>query len=442
MTTPPVRAKGAKSVPVPAATPSLDYAMHFWRTEATSPLRLAATSLGNMLLQFDSDSLPNPFLRMFAGMCDVAGLAGTTHARPDYGIRSVLVGNREFAVVEEVEDRRPFGDLLHFTKPGAPVQPKVLVVAPMSGHFATLLRATVRTMLSDHDVYITDWANARNVPLAAGRFGFAEYVAYCIRWLEKMGGRNHVLAVCQPAVAVLAAVALMSEDMNPALPRSMTLMAGPIDSRISPTRVNDLAKSRTIEWFERKLIETVPWPLAGHGRRVYPGVTQVAAFMSMNLQRHIAAQFTQVRNHIRGERAAAAAHRTFYDEYLAVMDLPAEFYLETVEQVFQRHDLPRGQMMCHGRPVDLNAIRHTFLFTVEGEQDDICAIGQTQVALDLCSRLRQSMKRQHLQTGVGHYGVFSGRRWNQEVYPLVREVIDATTPSGRNTVIGKTSSFF
>jgi len=368
-------------------------------------------------------------LRTAAGLCGVAGLVGTTHARPDYGIRSVMVGNRETEVVEEVADRRPFGNLLRFAKPDAPAQPKVLVAAPMSGHFATLLRATIRTMLGDHDVYITDWGNARDVPLSAGRFGFAEYVAYVIGWLEKMGGRNHVLAVCQPAVAVLAAVALMGEDTNHALPRSMTLMAGPVDSRISPTKVNDLAQSRTIEWFEEKLIETVPWPLAGAGRRVYPGVTQVAAFMSMNLHRHIAAQFTHVRNHIRGEWAAADAHRTFYDEYLAVMDLPAEFYLETVEQVFQKHHLPRGVMMCRGRQIDLNAIRRTFLFTVEGEQDDICAIGQTQAVLDLCTGLSQSLKRQHLQTGVGHYGVFSGRRWTQEVYPLVREVIGATTPS-------------
>jgi poly(3-hydroxybutyrate) depolymerase len=382
------------------------------------------------LQQADSAGFSNPWLRIMAGLADVAGLMGTTHTRPSYEIDRVMVGNREVEVVEEVVDTLPFGQLLHFTKPGAPPQPKVLVVAPMSGHFATLLRGTVRTLLGDHDVYITDWGNARDVPLSAGRFGFAEYVAYVIRWLEKLGGRNHVLAVCQPSVAVLAAVAIMGEDMNRALPRSMTLMAGPIDTRISPTTVNVLAQSHSIEWFERELIQVVPWPLAGHGRRVYPGHTQLTAFMSMNLQRHLGAQFTHVRNFVSGQWPSTTQHRNFYDEYLAVMDLPAEFYLETVEHVFQKHDLPLGRMHCGEREVNLDAVRHTFVFTVEGEQDDICSVGQTAAALDLCRGLRPSLKRQHLQTGVGHYGVFSGRRWTQEVYPMVREVIESTTPSG------------
>ena len=417
-------------MPRPQAEKSLDYISHFWRTEYSTPLRRASASLARMLVQADGPALPNPWLRSLAGLADVAALVGTTHTRPAYGIDRVRVGNREAEVFEVVEDTLPFGRLLHFTKPGVPGQPKLLVVAPMSGHFATLLRGTVGTLLSDHDVYITDWTNARDVPVSEGRFGFAEYVAYVIRWLERIGGRNHVLAVCQPSVAVLAAVAIMGEDMNRALPRSMTLMAGPIDTRIAPTAVNALAKSRSIEWFERELIQTVPWPLVGYGRRVYPGHTQLISFMSMNLHRHIAAQFTQVRNFINGQRPSAAAHRAFYDEYLAVMDLPAEFYLETVQHVFQKHDLPLGRLRCAEREVDLDAVRHTFLFTVEGEQDDICSVGQTAAALDLCTRLRPSLKRQHLQTGVGHYGVFSGRRWIQEVYPMVREVIEATTPTG------------
>ena len=423
-------AEKAKSVPPVQVEKSLDYLSHYWRTEATASLRRAAASLSRVLLQYDTDQLANPWLRSWAGLADVAALCGTTHVRPSYEIPSVPVGNRQAEVEEEVVSTLPFGRLLRFAKPDVPPQPKVLVVAPMSGHFATLLRGTVRTMLSDHEVYVTDWANARDVPLSEGKFGFSEYVAYVIHWLERMGGRNHILAVCQPSVAVLAAVAIMGEDMNRSLPRSMTLMAGPIDTRIAPTAVNHLAKSKPIEWFERELIQTVPWPLQGAGRRVYPGHTQVMAFMSMNLHRHMAAQFTHVRNFLRGEWQSATAHRVFYDEYLAVMDLPAEFYLETVKHVFQTHDLPLGRLHCGEREINLDAVRHTFVFTVEGEQDDICAVGQTAAALDLCSGLKPSLKRQHLQTGVGHYGVFNGRRWAQEVYPMVREVIAATTPSG------------
>jgi poly(3-hydroxybutyrate) depolymerase len=406
--------------------PPGQYAAHYARTELTMPARLMAASLSRMLLRLDSPALPNPLLRAAAGMLDVGSRAGTTHTRRPYGITEVRSGNRTLAVVEEAVDRQPFGTLLHFRKPDAPEQPKVLLTAPMSGHFATLLRGTVRTLLQDHDVYITDWHNARDVPLAAGSFGLDDYTAYVISWLERLGGRNHVVAVCQPAVPVLAAVAIMAADRNPAQPRSMTLMAGPIDTRISPTQVNKLAQSKPIEWFETQLIDRVPWPLAGAGRRVYPGHVQVNAFMMMNLQRHLAAQFTQVRNTLRGDAAAAAAGREFYEEYLAVMDLPAEFYLQTVERVFQRHDLPLGRLTWRGRTVNPGAIRNTFLFAVEGEMDDICAIGQTMAALDLCANLKPSMKRYHLQTGVGHYGVFNGRRWAQEIYPLVREVIGVT----------------
>jgi len=426
----PALLNGVAAEPPVAAAPrqdgrprSMKYAAHYAQTELTAPLRQAAASLSRMLLMFDTPAMPNAFLRAAAGLLDVSSRGGTTHVRRSYGIESVRSGNQELRVTEVAVDRQPFGTLLHFRKEGAPPQPKVLVTAPMSGHFATLLRGTVRTLLQDHDVYITDWHNARDVPLSAGDFGLDDYTAYVIRWLETIGGRNHVLAVCQPAVPVFAAVALMAEDRNPALPRSMTLMAGPIDTRISPTQVNVLAQSQPIEWFDKKLVDTVPWPLAGAGRRVYPGHVQVSAFMMMNLQRHLAAQITQVRNTVRGDTPATAVHREFYEEYLAVMDLPAEFYLETVHRVFQRHDLPRGELTWRGRRVDPGAIRNTFLFAVEGEMDDICAIGQTMAALDLCSNLKPSLKRYHLQTGVGHYGVFNGRRWQQEIYPLVREVI-------------------
>ena len=365
-------------------------------------------------------------LRQAAAASEIFGSAATTHDRPPFGIASVRVGNQEQVVVEEIVATTPFANLLHFSKPGMRPQPRVLVVAPMSGHFATLLRGTVRTLLQDHDVYITDWLNARDVPLSAGVFDLDAFTTHIIDFVDKIGKGSHILAVCQPAVAVLAATAVMAEDNHPAQPRSITLMAGPIDTRLNPTKVNQLAKTQSIEWFEKKLIATVPWPLPGVGRRVYPGFVQLTAFMSMNLDRHINAHMAQFRSLVSGDMEMAAAHRKFYDEYRAVMDLHAEFFLQTIRTVFQEHALPLGQLTYQGRLVKPSAIRKTFVFTVEGEMDDICAIGQTMAALDLCAKLSPARKRHHLQTGVGHYGVFNGRRWNQEIYPLVREVIEVT----------------
>jgi poly(3-hydroxybutyrate) depolymerase len=316
--------------------------------------------------------------------------------------------------------------LLRFRKDTAVVQPRVLVVAPMSGHFATLLRGTVAVLLPDHDVYITDWKNARDIPVSDGVFGFDEYVDHLIRFMEAIGEGSHMIAVCQPAVAGLAAAAVMAEAGNRAQPRSLTLMAGPIDTRQNPTKVNELAKSRPIEWFEKNLIASVPWRYKGAFRRVYPGFLQLTAFVSMNLDRHINAHISQFRALVCGDQVAAEAHRKFYDEYGAVMDLPAEFYLETVKRVFQDHDLPLGKLTWHGQKVRPEAIRRTALLTVEGERDDICAMGQTMAALDLCSGLRISQKRHHLQSGVGHYGVFTGSRWAREVYPKVRAMIEVT----------------
>jgi poly(3-hydroxybutyrate) depolymerase len=305
------------------------------------------------------------------------------------------------------------------------VLPRVLIVAPLSGHFATLLADTARTMLADHDVYITDWHNARTVPLSEGRFGLAEYVEHVIGFIEQLGPHTHVLAVCQPCVPVLAAVALRHQRHHPAQPRSMTLMAGPIDTRVNPTQVNAMATSKPIEWFERHLVHHVPWRYPGALRRVYPGVLQLTAFVAMNPERHKKA-FEQLYLHrLAGEHEQADSTAGFYDEYFAVNDLPAEFYLETVAQVFQEHTLPRGEMSVNGERVDLAAIRRTALFTVEGERDDICAIGQTVAAHDLCSGIKPWMKHHHVQLGVGHYGVFSGRRWRQQIYPRVREMIHA-----------------
>jgi poly(3-hydroxybutyrate) depolymerase len=363
-----------------------------------------------------------PMRHVSAGLTMFAE-AGLTHHRPPFGIDAVAVADRTVAVTEEAADDTPFGTLLRFRKDTAAEQPRVLLVAPMSGHFATLLRGTVQVMLPEHDVYITDWKNARDVPLAEGRFGLDEFVDHIIRFLRVMGPGSHVVAVCQPAVPALAAAAVMAEAGDPALPRSMTLIAGPIDTRVNPTKVNELAMSRPIEWFDRHLISAVPWRFPGAFRHVYPGFVQLSAFMSMNLDRHISAHFGHFRSLVGGDHISAAAHRRFYDEYGAVMDLPAEFYLETVQRVFQEHHLPRGMLTWHGEPVRLTALRRMGLLTVEGERDDICAIGQTMAALDLCSRIPVNLKQEHLQNGVGHYGVFSGRRWANEVYPRVREMI-------------------
>jgi poly(3-hydroxybutyrate) depolymerase len=299
----------------------------------------------------------------------------------------------------------------------------VLIVAPMSGHFATLLRETARTMLADHDVYITDWHNARDVPLAAGRFGLDESIEHLMTFLGAIGPGAHLVAICQPCVTALAAVAVMSEAGHPATPGSLTLMAGPIDCRISPTRVNTLAMDHSIEWFADNLIGTVPLRHEGGERRVYPGFVQLTAFMNMNLERHINSFRELFENLVRGDTEKAEATRKFYEEYFAVADLPAEFYLETVRHVFQEHSLARGKLRWRGRKVDPSAIRRTALLTVEGEKDDICSLGQTLAAQDLCGKLRQYLKTHYIQAGAGHYGVFSGKRWNNQIYPIVRDVI-------------------
>jgi polyhydroxyalkanoate depolymerase len=364
-----------------------------------------------------------PMVRNLSATYELVARVGLTHTRPDYGIPAVTVGNREVEVTEEAVLTLPFGTLLRFKKDIGVEQPRLLVVAPLSGHFATLLRNTVRTLLPDHDVYITDWHNARDVSLSAGPFGFDDYVAYIIRFLETMGPGSHLLAVCQPCVQALVAAGVMAADGNPAQPSSMTLMAGPVDVRVNPTKVNKLAESKPIEWFESNLIARVPWRYPGAGRQVYPGFVQLLSFVSMNINRHYNAH-QDLYEHLRnGETEKAQVIKTFYDEYFAVLDLAAEFYLETVKWVFQEARLPKGEMTYRGEPVDLKAIRKTALLTVEGERDDICGLGQTAAAHDLCAALRPHLKRHHMQIGVGHYGVFSGRKWEGQIYPLVRNMI-------------------
>ncbi|HEY6831415.1 MAG TPA: polyhydroxyalkanoate depolymerase [Pseudolabrys sp.] len=392
-------------------------------SDIMAPLRAFAEMAGGSVGErLNGAARPSPLSNLGAGF-ELIARAGLTHTRPAYGIDSVTVGNREVAVTEEAADVTPFGTLLHFKKDVEQTQPRVMIIAPLSGHFATLLRATVRTMLPEHDVYITDWHNARDVPLEAGRFGFDEYVGHMIRFLETIGPGAHMVAVCQPCVAAMVAASVMAQRDNPAQARSMTLMAGPIDTRVNPTKVNELAKGKPIEWFEKNLIATVPRRYPGGGRRVYPGFVQLAAFMSMNMERHLKAHQELYHNIAKGEIAKAAQTKAFYDEYFAVLDLTAEFYLETVQLVFQEHALPLGLLTYENERVEPAAIKRTMLFTVEGEKDDICAVGQTLAAHDMCTSLRPYRKRHHMQAGVGHYGVFSGRTWQSQIYPMVKNVI-------------------
>jgi len=396
--------------------------------DLTLPMRHGAALVHHAL-----DAWPfladTPQGRSLRATCDLLGLSALTHSRRPFAIDSVEMDGKSVLVAEEITFATPFCSLLHFAKEGGPKQPRVLVIAPMSGHFATLLRGTVRTLLPDHDVYITDWINPRDVSLAQGRFGFDEYVQHVIDFIVALGPNTHVLAVCQPTVATLAAVSLMAADDHPLQPASMTLMAGPIDTRINPTSVNVLAKSKPIEWFERNLISAVPWGFAGAGRRVYPGHTQLMAFMSMNPTRHFDAFEDMVYQRAKGDPAKAEAIRVFYEEYFATMDLTAEFYLETVDTIFQQHALPLHELEVRGRRVDPSLIRRTALLTVEGERDDICAVGQTLAAQELCNKLRPYMKTHHVQTGVGHYGVFNGKRWERHIYPRVRAMIHDNEPS-------------
>ena len=402
------------------------YQAYQTQSDLMSPFRLFAQGgSANLWLSGTEGSV----MRKLSASMEVFSRMRLTHSRPAYGITSVMVGERKLAVTEESVLTTPFGTLLRFRKEtpaDLPYQPPVLLVAPLSGHFATLLRETVRTLLQDHDVYITDWHNARDVSLRNGPFGLDDYIEHMIRFVEAIGPGTHVVAVCQPCVAALAATALMAEDNHPAQPRSLTLMAGPVDCRVNPTGVNELATSKPIDWFEKNLISHVPLPHAGYMRRVYPGFVQLSAFLSMNLERHKKSFQDLYRHLVEGDIEKANALRLFYEEYLAVNDLPAEFYLETVEKVFQTYDLALGKLMYRGRLVNPKAIRRTALMTVEGERDDICSIGQTVAAQDLCTGIRPYMKTHHVQTGVGHYGVFSGRKWNQQIYPRVRDMIHAS----------------
>ena len=391
--------------------------------DALAPVRLFADAARGLIDQPWPGIGNLPLVRGAAAALNLFSHTRLSHERPAFGIDRVSVEGAEIAVEEEVVALHPFCQLLHFKKAAALDQPKLLMVAPRSGHFATLLRGTIATALPDHDVYLTDWLNARNVPVEEGRFGLDDEVELLIDWIRRLGPGVHVMAVCQPSVPVLAAVSLMAAAKDPCRPRSMVLMGGPIDPEANPTEVNRFAQSHSLSWFEQMVIDTVPARYPGAFRRVYPGFLQLAGFLSMNPDRHIDAHWRMFRQLAEGDGDSAAAGRAFYDEYSTVMDLPADFYLETMDRVFQRHDLAHGRFKVKGELVDPGAIVDTALLTVEGERDDICGPGQTVAAHRLCNNLAPAKKTHHLQLNAGHYGVFHGRRWQADIYPKARAFI-------------------
>ncbi|MCT2557708.1 polyhydroxyalkanoate depolymerase [Tsuneonella sp. YG55] len=360
-----------------------------------------------------------------ASALEVFAHATQPRGKPAFNIDSVEVGGTTQAVTEAIVRSRPFGDLRRFTREGlAEGAPRVLLVAPMSGHYATLLRGTVERMVETCEVYITDWADAKMVPARAGRFDLDDYIDYLVDFLAFIGEGTHMIAVCQPSVPALAATAVMNAARHPARPATLTMMGGPIDTRRSPTTVNDMAMERPIEWFRHNVIATVPMQYAGSGRRVYPGFLQLAGFMSMNLGNHMMSHYEMFKHLTVGDEASADATKAFYDEYRSVCDMTAEFYLQTVEEVFQKHSLPNGTFVHRGARVDLGAIRDTAILAVEGERDDISGIGQTRAALDLATGLAKSKKEYLLAEGAGHYGIFNGSRWRDRIAPQVEAFIE------------------
>ena len=394
---------------------------------AVRPARVAADA-GRLFFNNPFNPLTHTgFGRHAAAACEVFERTTRRYNKPDFRITDTTVDGQSVPVFENVVWQRPFCQVVHMVrdlpKERRAQDPRVLLVAPMSGHFATLLRGTIETLLPNHEVYITDWQDARNVPLAAGSFDLDDYVDYMRDLFCYFGGDVHVFAICQPSVPVLAAVALMEEEDDPCVPLSMILAGGPIDTRVSPTAVNKLAEEHGIDWFRRNVITNVPWPRLGYGRSVYPGFLQLTGFMTMNLDRHMKAHKDLFYNLVRGDGDSAVKHREFYDEYLAVMDLTAEFYLQTVDSVFVRQTLPRGEMSHRGRRVDPSAIRRVALMTIEGEKDDITGIGQCAAAQDLCCNIPAGCKTHFECPSVGHYGIFNGSRFRTEIAPRIARFV-------------------
>lgn len=370
----------------------------------------------------------NPFAYMGGGTVLSSALEVFAHAaaprgKPAFGFTQTVVDGKTVAVHEDIVLQKPFGQLKRFVREGVVNGPKLLIVAPMSGHFATLLRGTVERMLPEHDVYITDWRDAKTVPMAAGTFDLEDYVDYLVAFLEELGPDAHMLAVCQPSVPCYAAAAVMSAANHPCRPKTLTMMGGPIDTRKAPTSVNQLAQDRPYAWFKESVIARVPGLYPGGGRPVYPGFLQLSGFMSMNLGNHMMSHFEMFKHLVAGDESSAEATKDFYDEYRSVCDMTAEFYLQTIDVVFQRHLLPKGEMMHRGARVDPAAIRDIAILAVEGERDDISGIGQTKAALEISTGLPDTMKHYHLAAGAGHYGIFNGSKWRDSIAPVVEDWI-------------------
>jgi poly(3-hydroxybutyrate) depolymerase len=366
---------------------------------------------------------------MVAASLEVFAHASAPRGKPDFGIERVRIGRKEVAVREEIALRKPFGQLKHFVREGVAGGPHLLIVAPMSGHYATLLRGTVERLLPGFEVYITDWRDAKLVPLKDGSFDLDDYIDYLIEFLELIGKRSgkrpHLLAVCQPAVPAFAATALMAAAKNPWRPKTLAMMGGPIDTRKAPTAVNTLATQRPFAWFETNVIATVPMIYAGAGRKVYPGFLQLAGFMTMNLGSHLISHWEMFKHLVEGDEEGASETQKFYDEYRSVCDMTADFYLQTVDVVFQRHLLPKGELRHRGKKVDPAAITDTALLAIEGERDDISGIGQTRAALDIAAKLPSKKKQYFLAKDVGHYGIFNGRKWRERIAPVLEKFIAA-----------------
>ncbi|MFN3701228.1 MAG: polyhydroxyalkanoate depolymerase [Alphaproteobacteria bacterium] len=399
-----------------------------------TPMRLQAELAQNVFRSPFNPLSYTPAGRYMSASAEMVERLTRKFARPSFGLHETVINGKSVAVTEEIIAEKPFCKLLNFKRAVRRNDPKVLIAAPMSGHFATLLRGTVEALLPHHNVFITDWEDARQVPHKEGGFSLDDYITYLREFLSLLGPDVHVIAVCQPAVPVLAAVSLMASDNDPNQPLTMTLMGGPIDTRVSKTEVTELAETRPLEWFEKSVVHEVPFFYPGAFRRVYPGFLQLGGFMSMNLDRHVGSYMQFYQHLIEGDGESAEAHRVFYDEYLAVMDIPAEFYLQTVETVFQKHSLPRYQMKWRNplsdklvdvRPQD---IRHTALLTIEGEKDDISARGQTTAAHELCYCLPQRKQYHHFQLDCGHYGIFNGRKWREEIMPRIRHFMREFDP--------------
>ncbi|UTS91323.1 polyhydroxyalkanoate depolymerase [Rhizobium anhuiense] len=397
------------------------YQLYELNHAAMAPFRAAADIMRFAYANPLNPFAHTPFGRTMAASLEMFERTTRRYGKPEFGLKQTTVGDQTVSVREEIIWSRPFCNLLHFARNVPPARsndPRILIVAPMSGHYATLLRGTVEALLPSADVYITDWIDARMVPMTEGTFDFDDYVDYVIEMLHFLGHDTHVIAVCQPSVPVLAAAAVMEEANDPLSPSSMTLMGGPIDTRINPTAVNKLAQERSLQWFSDNVIMNVPWPQPGFMRPVYPGFLQLSGFMSMNLDRHLVAH-KEFFMHLVKNDGEPEKHRDFYDEYLAVMDLTAEFYLQTVEEVFIKHSLPKGELMHRGKRVDPAAIRKVALLTVEGENDDISGVGQTKAAQTICVNIPEDMRMHYLQPDVGHYGVFNGSRFRREIAPRI-----------------------